>query len=191
MKKNFGLTFVEMMVVMVGLSILFGVAFSTFLIASKAIQKHQERIPGGEELSQGLQKAARELREGYHGTITLYNTIAHTVRYRDLDDGQHYVLYLYHPSDPFDSTYDSQLLYELRLARVAGFSYGSGGVLARHLMSPAAPQIADQAAIEILNPGTEDIQIRLIFTAAEITQAVSQKSEKVKMRLLIRPRNQG
>ncbi|MBI4435989.1 MAG: hypothetical protein HY590_01025 [Candidatus Omnitrophica bacterium] len=210
MKKS-GLTLMELMLVMIGMSILFGVGVFAFLAASKAVQRQQERISPGEELSQGLQKVARELREAAddaigdsNGTITQSSStggsgnIANTIRYQDVEDNQFYVLYLYGidgdsstPDDTvFDSSYISTVLYQLRLAPAAGFTYGSGRILARTIMSPNASDPVDQAVIQ-RGSGREQRRIELILTATQISGAVSQKSEKVKMRLMIRPRNQG
>jgi len=208
MKKKSGLTLMELMLVIIGMTILFGVAVFSFLAASKVVQTQQNRICSGEELSQGLQKVARELREAAdnstgnsnNGTITQADAnggvgnISHTIRYQDVEDSQFYVLYLYNaedPSgDPFDNRYERDAIYQIRLAPVVGFSYGSGRILARHVMSPNAQDADDRADIRI-RTGQENWRLELTLTTTQIPGAVSQKSEKVKMRLMIRPRNQG
>ena len=193
MKKQAGFTFTELMLVMIGITILFGAVVSTFLAASKAMQKQQERIPVGEELAQGLQKAARELREAADDSLDQYNKIHNTLEYQDVEDGQFYVLYLYSDDDPnLNKNYVPTALYQLRLAPRAGFTYGSGRILARYILSPRASVATDWADITIRGRNQQNgRRVELTFTATQISQDVSQKTEKVKMRLLIRPRNQG
>lgn len=195
MKKRSGFTLTELFLTLIGFSILFVLTISTFLVASKALLKYQERIPVGEELSQGLQKVARELREatetmGRANSSGGSGSISHTIRYRDAEDSQYYVLYLYSPNDPnFNSSYVSSAVYDLRLVAATGFSYGSGTILARYLLSPNAPNSTDRADLRVIgSSGSRRLQLTL--TAAQILEPVSEKTEKVKIRLLIRPRNQ-
>ncbi|MFH1857615.1 MAG: hypothetical protein ABH845_01745, partial [Candidatus Omnitrophota bacterium] len=170
--------------------VLTGVAVSVFLIASQAMQKQQARIPAGEELSQGLQKAGRRMREAIE-TIDEYKHINQTIQYQDVEDGRDYLLYLYSPDDAvLNNAYERRALYQLRLAPVTGFVYGTGEILVRSVLSPSAPDGEDRAVVRYTGKAG-DRMFELILTVAETLQPVAEKTEKVKMRLYVRPRNQG
>jgi prepilin-type N-terminal cleavage/methylation domain-containing protein len=174
---NKGFTLIETIIVLLLLAILLGATGFVFIVSLRVWDSGCIRGGIREDTSYAMDKTVRNLKEMVNGSLSQYNSIAHTIQYDDLS-GNRYVLYLYNVDDTsFDSSY-TETLYNLRKANITqgdNPALGGGTLILRDLVSPNAAAPATALTVS----GT---QVILDFV-------LQRGSETVRLKTKIRPRN--
>ena len=176
MKKENGLTLLEMVFVLVLLSALIGATVFLYVVSLKSWDELGRRSETGGELHFALERVIRDVRKA--NAIQIAN---HALRFT-LNEcsgactNNSYIYYLYHASDSWTPTYN-QTTYQLRRADLTGgidgiFTYGAGDLIAPGLKPPSADTT-------ITNTGNV-VKINLVGLDS---------NETVRVRGFIRPRN--
>ncbi|MBI3332822.1 MAG: type II secretion system protein [Candidatus Omnitrophica bacterium] len=148
------MSLVELIIAMLLFSVLITAGAMSFHPILRAWPSQQDRMGMGRQVQHGMEGAIRQLRPA----TALQNDANGGIRLTVRENGNlnSYILYLYHPSDPWGLPFTQADGYQLRQAGLTGgingsFTYGEGTLLMQYLKAPPDSNLSSSGSVATLD----------------------------------------